>query len=134
MKKLILFTLILFVSTSFVHSQSEQAWVFFNKKEKVYESIYNPRTILTPKAIKRKYKNYIYIDERDVPVSERFIKQIKESPGIKALAKTKSLTCAYVEGSIQNISDVTSLDYVDRVDFADNSLDNGGARVSAKYQ
>ncbi|MEW7280750.1 S8 family serine peptidase [Aquimarina sp. 2201CG1-2-11] len=134
MKKLILFTLILFVGISFVHSQSEQAWVFFNKKEKVYESIYNPRTILTPKAIKRKYKNYVYIDKRDVPVSESFIKQIKESPGITVLAKSKWFNCVFVEGGIENIRDLTSLDFVDRVDFADNSLDNGGKKSKAGYQ
>ena len=75
MKKLLhwVFLLIPFITLA----QDEDAWVFFVDKENVSESIANPISILTQEAIDRKEMHGVAIDERDVPVNESYITQVK---------------------------------------------------------
>jgi len=132
MKKLTLIS-ILFIS-SITFSQSEDAWVFFKDKENIQQSINNPISILTQEAIDRKTLHNIPIDERDVPVNENYITQIKNTTGITVIAKSKWFNCVYVRGTETNIRNLTSLSFVDRLDFADNSLDTGGKKTPSIKQ
>ncbi len=53
-----------------IYSFAQQdAWVYFSDKENVEQSLLNPISILTQKAIDRKFAHNIIIDERDVPVN-----------------------------------------------------------------
>ena len=79
MKKKLLF--VSFVFFQYVMLAQEHAWVYFTDKEDVANSIANPLTILTQKAIDRKTKHNIAIDSRDVPVNENYISQIKNTNG-----------------------------------------------------
>ena len=81
-----------FLSLQFLaFSQTEDAWVYFTDKENVAQALANPLTILTQRAIDRKADHGILIDERDVPVNEGYITQIKNAPGITVLPNQNGL-------------------------------------------
>lgn len=120
MKKSILF-LTLLVSQVFF-AQVEDAWVIFADKENVQQSINNPLTILTQEAIDRKTLHNIPIDERDVPVNENYITQLKNQTGISVLAKSKWMNCAFVRGSQAQIEALLDLPFVLDIEYADKSL------------
>lgn len=100
----------------------EDAWIFFADKENVAASIANPITILTQEAIDRKASHGVAIDERDVPVNESYITQVKQQPGITVLAKSKWMNCVHVRGSQADIDALENLGFVSSIEFADDSL------------
>lgn len=118
------FLLIGAVLLQFAVYAQQDAWVYFNQKENVETSINNPISILTQQAIDRKNAHGIAIDERDVPVNEGFITQLKASgTGITVFAKSKWFNAVYVRGSEIDINAlVDDFSFVDAVDFADKSL------------
>lgn len=120
MKKLLFFAVVLTVQLS--HSQIQDAWVFFADKENVAASIANPLTILTQEAIDRKQLHGVVIDERDVPVNEAYITQVKNATGITVMAKSKWMNCVYVQGTQVNIDDLLNLSFVTSVEYADKDL------------
>ncbi|NQX85888.1 MAG: S8 family serine peptidase [Flavobacteriaceae bacterium] len=106
-----------------VFAQEEDAWVFFADKENVAQSIANPITILTQRAIDRKNNQGISIDERDVPVNEAYIFQIKNATGITVFAKSKWFNAIHVRGTQANISALeTTFGFVSSIQFADSGL------------
>lgn len=119
----------------FMFSQ-EDAWVYFSDKENVESSISNPITILTQKAIDRKANHGVSIDERDVPVNENYITQIKNSNGITVWAKSKWFNAVHVRGTEADINLLLDLSFVDHIDFADNDLDESRAisPIESKFQ
>jgi len=120
MKKLLLVLAILIVQQNY--AQNEDAWVFFADKENVAESLADPILIMTQDAIDRKALQGTPIDERDVPVNENYITQIKNATGINVYAKSKWMNCVYVLGTQSNIEALLSLDFVVDVEYADKSL------------
>ncbi|MBW1294896.1 S8 family serine peptidase [Aquimarina litoralis] len=117
-------TLITFLCVQVCIAQTEDAWIYFADKENVASSIANPISILTQKSIDRKARHNVAIDEKDVPVNENYITQLKNTAGITVLAKSKWFNCVYVRGNKTNIDNLLSLSFVSSIDFADNSLDN----------
>ena len=120
MKKVILVSVFLIIQ--FVNAQNQDAWVFFMDKENVAESIENPISIMTQEAIDRKELHGTPIDERDVPVNENYITQIKDVSGITVLSKSKWMNCVHVIGSQSNIESLLDLPFVIDIEFADKSL------------
>lgn len=112
--------LVLFFFQNLVAQQD--AWVYFTDKPNVTAALENPITILTQKAIDRKALHGVVIDARDVPVSSSYITQIENSTGITIMAKSKWFNNVHVRGSEADINALMSLGFVDRIDFADKSL------------
>lgn len=110
----------------------QDAWVYLTDKPNVEVSLSNPSSILSQKAINRKTSQGILIDERDVPVNETYITQLKNQPGITVLAKSKWFNAVHVRGSENDINVLLSLEFVDEIDFADNSLDTSTERFAAQ--
>ena len=75
-------TLFLFLIFSVWGMAQEHAWVYLKDKDQVGESILNPSSILSERAIQKKSRFNIAIDERDVPVNEVYIAQLKLQNGI----------------------------------------------------
>jgi serine protease AprX len=103
-------------------SQIQDAWIFFADKENVETSINNPITILTQEAIDRKMLHDVVIDERDVPVTEAYITEIKNAQGITVWAKSKWMNCVYVQGTLADIENLLILPFVTGVEYADKDL------------
>lgn len=106
-----------------IHFYAQQdAWVYLIDKQNVAASIANPISILTQKAIDRKSTHGVSIDERDVPVNESYITQLKNATGITVLAKSKWLNAIHVRGNKSQIDALSSLSFISFIDFADTSL------------
>lgn len=113
-------------------AQVEDAWVYLVDKENVSEAIENPLTILTQQSIDRKELHNVTIDERDVPVNEIYITDLKNIAGVTVLAKSKWFNCVYVRGELSTVSELQNLPFVERIDYADNSLDIAGKSLVHK--
>src|SRR5690606_36633019 len=127
MKKRLVFLLLLFYQTHLYAQQD--AWVYLTDKQNVAISVANPITILTQKALDRKNKHGVLIDERDVPVNENYITQLKNTPGILVLAKSKWFNAVHVRGNASDIEVLSNLGFVDSIKFADKSLNVSKAIV-----
>lgn len=101
----------------------QDAWVYLTDKPNESAALSNPISILTQKALDRKQNHGIVIDARDVPVHEPYISDLKTQAGITVMAKSKWFNAIHVRGTETDISALSSLPYVDSIDFADNNLD-----------
>ena len=132
-KKLLLLALCIGQFSAF--SQIQDAWVYLTDKENVQTSISNPITILSQKAIDRKNSHGVSIDERDVPVNESYITQLKQQSGITVMAKSKWLNAVHVRGTDTDINALSNLGFVASIDFADKSLNTGrSAKAENKFE
>ncbi len=132
MKKLLLLFVFLLIQKSY--GQQEAAWVFFTDKENVAASLADPILILTQESIDRKALQGTTIDERDVPVNENYITQIKNASGINVYSKSKWMNCVYVTGSETNINALLDLSFVIDVEYADKNLNLfPGAPIEDKF-
>lgn len=124
---------ILFLGTCFMVSAQQDAWVYLTDKQNVTQSLSNPITILTQKAIDRKNAQGVVIDSRDVPVNENYIAQLKAQTGIQVMAKSKWFNAVHVRGSETDINALLALGFVDNIDFADTSLNPRPAVTNDKF-
>lgn len=122
-KKLLL--IVVFCCHAYVFAQQD-AWIYLTDKANVTASMQNPISILTQNAIDRKNAHGISIDERDVPVNEVYISELRIQSGITVLAKSKWFNAVHVRGTETDINALTALEFVNYIDFADNSFDTSG--------
>ncbi|PTX58958.1 putative secreted protein (Por secretion system target) [Kordia periserrulae] len=115
----------------FATAQTQHAWVYFTDKPNVATALANPTTILTQKAVTRKNNHGVAIDERDVPVNESYIAQVKMQTGITVKAKSKWFNCVHVLGTQTDIDNLLNLSFVSEIFYADRSL-NTSSRSSAE--
>ena len=133
MIKKTIFLCVLFIQ--FLAFAQEDAWVYLVDKENVVNSIANPITILTQKAIDRKAKHGLTIDARDIPVNESYITQLKNATGITVLAKSKWFNAVHIRGQqtdIQNLLTNPSMTCIDYIDFANKSLNTTKSSIIKK--
>lgn len=114
---------------SFGLKAQEHAWIYFTDKPNVQASISNPSSILSQRAITRKNLHNIAIDARDVPVNENYITTLKNQTGIVVKAKSKWFNCVHVLGSIQNINNLSNLNFVQNIVFANDMLNPRPAQM-----
>ena len=112
---------VLLFMTAYGNAQQD-AWVFFVDKENVATSLDNPISILSQEALDRKELHGVAVDERDVPVNEGYITQIKSQPGVTVLAKSKWMNCVHVRGAAAEIAALETLQIVDYIEYADRSI------------
>jgi subtilisin family serine protease len=122
MKKIIY---ILLLSISFnLYSQTEDAWVYFSDKPDAAYFIANPLEMLSERSIERRIRQGISIDNKDVPVDTSYLTQIETVSGITILAKSKWLNAVHIEGTIEDINALLSLDFVLSIEFANSALNS----------
>ena len=127
--------LIFLVLSQFYVIAQQDAWVYLSDKEDVENSVSNPILILSQKAIDRKTAHNVVVDERDVPVNENYISQLKSQTGITVLAKSKWFNAVHVRGTQSDVESLLNLSFVNSIDFADKSLNTSRAsQVSNKFE
>lgn len=120
------------LSVVFCYSQ-EDAWVYFNDKPDTDFYLSNPLEMLSQKALDRREKQNIALDDKDVPIAVSYIDGVSASEGITVLAKSKWLNAVHSRGSIESINSLKNLSFVNRIDFADRSLNPAG-RIAMPQQ
>ena len=131
MKKIMLLMVLLFTAT-FCFSQ-EEAWVYFKDKPDNDFYLSNPLEMLSQKALDRRTKQGIALDDKDVPLHQPYIDVVASSVGITVMAKSKWLNALHIRGTQTDIEVLKLLEFVERVDFADKSL-NSNARVKSRQE
>jgi hypothetical protein len=116
--------LILIFVTSIIYSQeTEDAWLFFRDKPKAALFMANPLTMLSQRALDRRARQSILIDEQDVPIDETYLNEIKNIEEITILAKSKWLNAVHIQGTTAVINDVFSnFSFIKRVEYANTNL------------
>ena len=112
----------------------QDAWIYFTDKPNATALISNPISILSQASIDRKTNHSIVIDERDVPVHEAYIAQIKASTGITYKAKSKWFNALHVRGTEMDINSLLTYNFVEEIIFADSSLNARMESVQDKFQ
>lgn len=116
----LLLTLFLFQFNTY--AQLEDAWVYLNDKPNYEYFIENPILMLSQKSINMKYLKNIPIDFRDVPINESYIETIDNFQGLDVLSKSKWFNCLHVRGDYEEIDQLQNLDFVDRIEYANRSI------------
>jgi serine protease AprX len=111
----------------------EDAWVYFNNKPNAQYYYDNPLQMLSQRALDRRTTQNIAIDSKDVPLHQAYIDQITAATGITVMAKSKWLNALHIRGSQTNIAALTALPFVQKVVYANHSL-NPAARMIHKNQ
>ena len=124
-----LFSLSLFANLAY--SQDEYAWLYFTDKKNVNYLINNPHLILSPKSIQKKTNKGITIDSRDVPINEDYVNTIKFQDEILVLAKSKWFNCLYVKGPLERLEDLSQLEFIDYIVYANKSLNSNRFHVNS---
>ena len=129
MKKLCIFFL-LFTSAT-VFSQVQDAWVYFNAKPSAQIYLDAPDKMLSQRALDRRANQNISLDSKDIPIEQSYINQVKTVSGIAVLAKSKWLNSIHVRGTQAVINSLKTFSFVDKIDFADKSLNTAGKIAKA---
>ncbi|WP_369764652.1 S8 family serine peptidase [Flavobacterium sp. WC2429] len=129
MKKLCLF-FFLFLTT-FAFSQ-EDAWVYFNAKANSQSYYESPLLMLSQRALDRRTNQNIALDFMDIPMNKDFVSQVKLVSGITVMAKSKWLNAIHVRGTQTAINSIKDFAFVDKVDFANKTLNLGAKTVKAE--
>ncbi|OUS19002.1 serine protease [Nonlabens dokdonensis] len=119
MRKLLF--IVLWSVMSLSNAQDFHALVFFTDKPNTVSSVTNLQSILTQRAIDRKARHHIPIDDRDMPMNQSYVTQIKNKPGITYKAQSKWFNCVHVVGTPAAINALSNLPFVSNIDFTDPS-------------
>lgn len=120
--KAILFFLILSISSI----AQEDAWVYFNSKPNANSQLANPLTILSQRSLDRRAAQSIPLDFKDATIHQPYIVQIQNATGISVLGKSKWLNALHIRGTQVNIQALISLPFVEKVVYANHSLNPTG--------
>ena len=121
------FTFLLVLFSTIVFSQQEDAWVYFTGKPNSQNFFDNPLQTLSQRALDRRINQNIALDITDAPVETTYLDQVKSSTGITVLAQSKWLNALHIRGTQSNITALKSFTFVDKIVFADRTLNSTAA-------
>ena len=116
--------IILIFCCEVINAQVEDAWVYFTDKQQVEFYMSRPEQMLSAKALQRRQKQNIPLDEHDIPISLEYISQLKSFAQVEVLAKSKWLNAVHVRGEFLELEKLKNLNAVNEVVFIDKSLQN----------
>ena len=119
MKYYFLFFLLLFSAAMF---SQEDAWVYFKDKPNAQTYINKPLDMLSQRSLDRRTNQSIALNTTDAPLEKSYRSQVKSSTGITILAQSKWLNALHIQGTQANIRTLKSLSFVDKIVFADKTL------------
>ncbi|WP_309609078.1 S8 family serine peptidase [Flavobacterium sp.] len=125
--------LLFLIALNFSAVAQEDAWVYFNAKPNAQYYYDNPLQMLSQRALDRRTTQNISLDIKDVPLHQPYVDQITASTGISVMAKSKWLNALHIRGTQANIASLTSLSFVEKVVYANHSL-NPSNRIAPKLE
>ncbi|PQJ78180.1 S8 family serine peptidase [Polaribacter porphyrae] len=127
MKKLLFLGFILISISCF--SQTEDAWLFLKDKPNASTFIENPLTMISQRAIDRRNKLGIVVDEKDVPIHSDYYNQLKNEGNITVLGKSKWLNAIHIQGTVSQINGLLpNFTFIESIEFANKSLNKSGKK------
>ncbi len=116
LSKRLFFCLILSFCFKNVSAQFTRYVIKFKDKTGTPFSISNPSQFLSPRAVERRNKQHILIDETDLPIVPRYIDSVRLSGDVKILNSSKWLNQVCIE-----TSDAAALTKINSFSFVENS-------------
>lgn len=107
-------------------------WIQLTDKKHNPYQLDRPETFLSPRAIARRHQQGISFDERDLPVSPTYLKQIR-TKGVKILHTSKWLNGATVLMDSTQVMAIEAFDFVANVDFVGKVSRRQNAQLAALY-
>jgi len=129
MKKIFLAGFLFF---QFLVFSQEDAWVYFNAKANIQNYLDQPLSMLSQRALDRRIAQHISLDEKDIPINMVYVNEIAASSGISVKAISKWFNAVHVQGSLADIKLLSSLSFVDHLEFANRSLNIVGKIAAPK--
>ena len=126
MKRLLIAFLFFAFSVSYAQ---EDAWVYFTDKPNAQFYLDNPLEMLSQRALDRRAAQGIITDESDVPVDQPYVDEVDDVTEVIVMAKSKWLNAVHVRGTASAINSLEDLEFVQSIDFANNTLNTGGRPV-----
>ncbi|WP_316635490.1 S8 family serine peptidase [uncultured Flavobacterium sp.] len=123
------YTFLLLVFSTVMFSQ-EDAWVYFKDKPNAQHFLDNPSEMLSARALQRRTNQNISLDITDVPLEDNYINQVKTATGITVMAQSKWMNALHIRGTQTDILALKTLAFVDKVVFANKTLNTTGKKVS----
>ena len=132
-----LIALILLISSNVLTAQVEDAWVYFVDKPNKATYLSNPLSMLTQRALDRRIRYAIPIDDFDVPVEETYITAVENSSGITVKATSKWFNTVHVQGTKADIDALSLLQIngnqiVNSIQYANKNLSVSGKKSIVK--
>ena len=121
MKKILLLALF----WSAIALGQEDAWIYFADKPDADFYLANPLEMLSQRALDRRAAQNIALDETDVPVYTDYVSQVEDTDGITVMAQSKWLNAVHVRGSVEDIAELQTLNFVSSIQYANHSLNAG---------
>lgn len=135
MKKMILLLTVL-INISVFSQSTEFVFVYFKDKPNAKEFLDNPLSELTQKAIDRRAKLGIQIDETDAPIHSAYVEDVRTTLGLEKInSKSKWLNGVGVEVTPAQKVTLEAKEYVKRIEsFVRNpSVTNQFAKTKNKF-
>ena len=129
MKKIILIIVLVFNLSAF---SQEDAWVYFNAKPDAQTYFDNPLLMLSQRSLDRRTLQNIPLDYKDIPMYQPYIDQIAAISGITIKAKSKWFNALHIRGTQADIQTLSTLSFVDHLDFANRNLNVAGKKAFPK--
>lgn len=104
-----------FMSTAFAQISVNKYWVQFTDKDNSPYSIENPEEFLSERALERRSRHNIAIDESDIPVNESYIQGVAQT-GAVILNPSK-----WLNGVTIQTDDVNVLDAINALPYVENT-------------
>lgn len=120
---------VLFLLISSAVFSQEDAWVYFNAKPNAQTYFDTPALMLSQRALDRRSSQNITLNLTDVPLETTYVNQVKASTGITVLAQSKWLNALHIRGTQVNINALKVLSFVDKVVFANKTLNITSKKV-----
>ncbi|HAO14281.1 MAG TPA: peptidase S8 [Tenacibaculum sp.] len=125
--------LLIFLWSHIIHSQIEDAWIFFKDKPEVDTYLSYPIAMLSQRAIDRRNRLQISLDEKDVPIDVTYYNQINATAGITVKARSKWLNALHVRGTKETIAALLpAFDFIESIEYADKRLNRVAVDNSTK--
>lgn len=127
MRKILFFFFLTISLSSF--SQIEDAWVFLKDKPNKTIFLENPLTMLSQRALDRRNRQNIIVDEKDVPIDDNYLNQLKNEGNIVVLGKSKWLNAVHIQGTVAHINNlISNFTFIASIEFANKSLHVSGKK------
>ena len=117
MKNLFTFTLLSFFFFLSTNVTAQKYAVYFTDKENTPYSINNPEAYLSQRALDRRARHGIAIDDKDLPVDPQYIEALRDLGAIVPFT-SKWLNCALVSCSPTIMNQIAQLPFVSEVVYA----------------
>ncbi|MDA9111455.1 S8 family serine peptidase [Flavicella sp.] len=130
-KTLFLFS---FFVCAFAHAQQEEAWIYLSEKTNVDTYFSNPLTMLSQRALDRRVRQGIALDDRDVPLDAGTVSAISNTVGVTVMAKSKWLNALHVRGTKTAIDPLSNFSGVASITYGDNKHNKSKITLIEKRQ